>query len=223
MPPKTPSYKKNWKCGSWERMLWGGFLWETCTRIPSLYPHNENSLRVMSKGPHWLLPKAGNCGQCWSPAWNSRGQETDDELISWWIKGEQFLYWEGWHSLSLLGHGLIHVSWGPYVGHMGEKVSQEPFLDPIKEDYLEELWGHYIKSWYGVDHWKTKLSGGKADEVGKCTAHIIGVAGAQMSNLWRIHQRAHRKKNLIYAKPFHNYTNQVKTSLSKERLPTMTE
>lgn len=32
------------------------------------------------------------------------------------------------------------------MGHMGEKVSQEPFLDLIKEDYLEELWGHNIKS-----------------------------------------------------------------------------
>lgn len=37
------------------------------------------------------------------------------------------LYWEGWHQLSLLGQGLIHVSRGPYVGHMGKKVSQELF------------------------------------------------------------------------------------------------
>lgn len=38
----------------------------------------------------------------------------------------------------LAGQGLIHVSWGPYVGHMGKKGSQEPFLDLIKEDYLKE-------------------------------------------------------------------------------------
>lgn len=58
MPPKTPFYKKNWKCGSWERLLWRGFLWKTCTRIPCLYPHNENSLRVMSQGPK-CFPKLG--------------------------------------------------------------------------------------------------------------------------------------------------------------------
>lgn len=44
---------------------------------------------------------------------------------------------------------------------MGEKVSQEPFLDLIKENYLEELWGPSIKSWCGMDHWKTKLVGEK--------------------------------------------------------------
>jgi hypothetical protein len=31
---------------------------------------------------------------------------------------------------------------------MGEKVSQETYLDLIKENYLEELWTHDIKGWY---------------------------------------------------------------------------
>lgn len=52
----------------------------------------------------------------------------------------------------LRGQGLIHVSQQPYVGHMGEKVSQETYLDLIKENYLEELWTHDIKGWYRVGH-----------------------------------------------------------------------
>lgn len=57
-----------------------------------------------------MLPKLGIVDSVGLQPGNPRGQETDDESISWWIKGQQLLYWEGWHSLSLLGHGLIHVS-----------------------------------------------------------------------------------------------------------------
>lgn len=65
------------------------------------------------------------------------------------------LYWEGWHQLSLLGQGLIHVSRGPYVGHMGKKVSQELFEILSKgTDYLGESWGHAIEKNQRVGPWE---------------------------------------------------------------------
>lgn len=39
---------------------------------------------------------------------------------------------------------------------MGEKVSQELFLDFIEEVYLEELWDYNFERWCGVGYWKIK-------------------------------------------------------------------
>ena len=83
--------------------------------------------------------------------------EGKTQMVNWFGGGskERSCFIGKVGTLRLQGQGLIHVSRQAYVGHMGEKVSQETYLDLIKENYLEELWTHDIKGWYRVGHWQT--------------------------------------------------------------------
>lgn len=142
-----------------------------------------------------MLPEVGNCGQCQTPAWKYRRQDTDGKLIWWWIKGEKLLYWEGWHSTFARTRINTCVPTSICGPHGWESEPGDIF-----RPYQRELPGRTVDPRYqGLVQsgpLANQLNGRKSAEGRKCTACITGVAvgETQLNSLWRTHQRLTGKR-----------------------------
>ena len=152
------------------------------------------------------------------------------ELILWWIQGEQLLCWEGWHSLSLLGQGLVHVSM--FEDHMWATWERKRASRDLRL-HQRGLPGRIMGPWY----WEEVVGVGVAWATGK--PNSFGEKQLKEENAQPISRESHlqgpswtfpeelrkglREESLMSAKPPYNCAGQAKVSLWKKGLATMAE